>query len=280
MLSPLLALTLAAAPSTVAPQHPFFLGPKPKPNVARVVTLAPSLTETVVALGAKDTLVGVTRFDELPEVAKLPRVGGFVDPSVEAVLGLHPDLVLVQPGPGNQPAVEKMAQLGIPVLAVPLHTIEEVVAAIDAIGSALGHLKQAASLRADIEHTRARIREQARPLPHPKVLVVYEFQPLVVAGPGSFPDQLLADAGAVNAAAGATTPYPTWSVESAVASRPQVVIDAAHSRTGEDVLRGLPGLKEARWVRIPTENLMHPGPGLARGLEELFALVHPDAVKR
>src|SRR5215831_8797866 len=97
---------------------PVYLGPKPPANVRRVVTLAPSLSETLIALGAADRLVGVSRFDDFPEVSKLPRVGGFLDPSVEAVLALKPDLVLVQPSPGNRQPVEKMAELGVPVLAL------------------------------------------------------------------------------------------------------------------------------------------------------------------
>ena len=104
------ALVLAGAPQ--------WLGPKPAAAPKRVVTLAPSLTATVLALGKRDALVGVSRFDEAPEVAKLKRVGGFNDPSVEAVVALKADLVLVQMGPANQKPVEKMAELGIPVLAV------------------------------------------------------------------------------------------------------------------------------------------------------------------
>ena len=94
------AFLLAAAPPPV--EQPRHLGPASPARVLRVVTLAPSLTEAVLALGLQDRLIGVSRFDELPEVARLPRVGGFIDPSVEAVLALKPDLVLVQPAPGNQ----------------------------------------------------------------------------------------------------------------------------------------------------------------------------------
>ena len=92
-----LALLLAAAPS-----GPQWLGPKPGASLQRVVTLAPSLTETVLSLDAGTLLVGVSRYDEAPEVAGLPRVGGFSDPSVEAVLALKPQLVIVQRAPGNQ----------------------------------------------------------------------------------------------------------------------------------------------------------------------------------
>ncbi len=278
LLSVLLCLVsgLAAAASS-PPIHPAprFLGPPVPAKVRRVVTLAPSLTEMVQVLGAGNTLVGVSRFDEAPEVAKLPRVGGFVDPSVEAVIALKPDLLLVQPGPGNQRPVEKMAQLGVPVLMLPLHSVKDVLAALRAVGGALGRGKEAEGLISRIESTRARVREAAKQRTAPRVLFVYGFEPLVVAGPGSFADELLRDAGGVNVAADARSAYPLYSVERAVRARPDVVVDAADVDVGKDRLRALPGLSAARWVEVPSLALLQPGPSLGRGLEELFGLLHP-----
>ena len=279
---PLLAVLLCLAAGTAGaasspPVHPGprFLGPPVPAKVRRVVTLAPSLSEMVRVLGAGDTLVGVSRFDEAPEVAKLPRVGGFVDPSVEAVVALKADLVLVQPGPGNQRPVEKMAELGVPVLMLPLHSVKDVLAALRAVGGALGRGKEAEGLVSRMEATRARIREAAKQRTSPRVLLVYGFEPLVVAGPGSFADELLRDAGGVNVAADAGSAYPVYSVERAVRARPDVVVDSAHVDTGKDRLRALPGLSAARWVDMPSQALLQPGPSLGRGLEELFGLLHP-----
>jgi iron complex transport system substrate-binding protein len=272
-----LCLVSGVASATDASHGPRFLGPPPPKQVRRVVTLAPSLTEMVQALGAGGALVGVSRFDDAKEVAKLPRVGGFVDPSVEAVVALRPDLVLVQPGPGNQRPVEKMAELGVPVLMLPLHSVADVLAALRTVGKALGHESQAEALVARIESTRTRIREAAKKLPAPRVLFVYGFEPLVVAGPGSFANELLKDAGGLNVAADGGSAYPVYSVERAVAARPDVVVDAADVDVGKDKLRELPGLAGARWVEVPSLALLQPGPSLGRGLEELFRLLHPEA---
>ncbi|WIG93219.1 helical backbone metal receptor [Myxococcus sp. SDU36] len=252
------------------------LGPPVPSKVRRVVTLAPSLSAMVLSLGAGSTLVGVSRFDEAKDVAKLPRVGGFTDPSVEAVIALKPDLVLVQPGPGNQRPVEKMAELGVPVLLLPLHSVADVLAAMRAVGEALGREKEAEAVVVGIEATRARIREAAKKLPAPRVLFVYGFEPLVVAGPGSFADELLRDAGGVNVAADAGSAYPVYSVERVVRARASVVVDAADVDVGKDKLRALPGLSSARWVDLPSMSLLQPGPSLGRGLEELFRLLHPE----
>ena len=273
----LLSLALLGAGADPGPLR--MLGPVPRGEVRRVVTLTPSLTDVVLALGAGDRLVGVSRFDERPEVARLPRVGGFVDPSVEAVMALHPDLILAEPGPGNRQAVERMAELGTPVLLLPLGTVADVLAAERAAGKALGRAEQGETLARELERTRARVRERARSRTPVRVLLVYGFDPLVVAGPGGFADELLADAGALNVAADAASPYPVYSVERALRSRPQLILDASDTPVGRDRLRGLPGLVEARWASVPGQSLLHPGPALGRGLEELFALVHPEAAR-
>jgi iron complex transport system substrate-binding protein len=271
----LLSLTfLGATATTPAVQS---LGPRPPGEVRRVVTLAPSLTDIVLALGAGERLVGVSRFDERAEVAKLPRVGGFVDPSVEAVLGLKPDLLLVQPGPGNRRPVEALAEAGTPVLALSLSRVDDVLAAERAIGRALGRPEQGEALARRLEETRARVRAQAKALKPVRVLFAYGFDPLVVAGPGSFADELLADAGGINVAADATSPYPLYSVERAVLARPEVVVDSANIPAGKDRIRNLPGLKESRWVELSDRALIHPGPALERGLVELFQRLHPGA---
>jgi iron complex transport system substrate-binding protein len=274
----LLALRLLAAVQG-EPAAVQALGPPAKAPVRRVVTLAPSLTDTVLALGAKDVLVGVSRFDERPEVRTLPRVGGFVDPSVEAVVALKPDLVLVQPGAGNQRPVEAIASLGVPVLALRLGSVDDVLVALRATARALGHAEKGEALARGLEEARARVRALSAGLPAVRALFVYGFQPLVVAGPGSFADELLRDAGGTNVAEDAGRPYPVWSVERALGARPDVVLDATRGMEGQEGLRDLPGLRGARWVTLPSPALLHPGPALDQGLEELFSALHPGASK-
>jgi iron complex transport system substrate-binding protein len=270
----LLALgVLAAGPGEPAAVQT--LGPRAPGRVRRVVTLAPSLTDAVLALGAGDLLVGVSRFDEQPEVRTLPRVGGFVDPSVEAVAALKPDLVLVQLGPGNQRPVAALAALGIPILALRLASIDDVLAGLRAVGVALGHTDKAEALARALAETRAAVRARAGGFPSVRALFVYGFEPLVVAGPGSFADELLRDAGGINVAQDARSAYPVWSVEHALAAKPDVVLDATHGVGGREALQELPGLRQARWVTLPSPALLHPGPALGQGLEELFRALHP-----
>src|SRR5207237_7909635 len=115
------------------------LGPKPPEKAQRVVTLAPSLSEVVLALGAQDRLVGVTRFDDDPRTEKLPRIGGYNDPQPEAVLAVKPDLVLAEPAPANRGPVETVARLGVAVEAFPLSAVADIEDAIKGIAELLGH---------------------------------------------------------------------------------------------------------------------------------------------
>ncbi len=266
-MSLVLALVLSASGAQ-------WLGPKPPAQVTRVVTLAPSLTETIVALGAVDRLVGVSRFDEQPEVASLPRVGGFNDVSVETVLAAKPQVLVVQKSPGNQKPVETLAKLGVTVLALPLTTVEDVSQAMVELGRLLHREAEAARLVETLAATRRQMRAEAAARGRKvRVLFAYGFAPLVVAGPGSFAHELLEDCGAVNVAQQAPTAYPTYSLERVVALTPEVVIDAADSADGRDALRALPPMRSVRWLPLPSKDLLHPGPALATGLTQLCALI-------
>jgi iron complex transport system substrate-binding protein len=269
----LLAVVLLA--SADAGTGGIWLGPKPAGVPARVVTIAPSLTQTVLALGKGELLVGVSRFDEAPEVEKLKRVGGFNDPSIEAVVALNAQLVIVQKAPANQKPVEKMAELGIPVLALQLTTVDDVLVATQKIGDALGASQKASELVENVKKTRADVRARGKKRKALRVLIVYGFQPLVVAGPGSFAHELLLDTGAVNVAQSAPSAYPVFSAEAALALKPDVVLDAADVDTGKAALQSLPGLKQARWIKPASKDLLQPGPSLQHGLLELEALLYP-----
>jgi iron complex transport system substrate-binding protein len=261
-------LTLALLAATPAQ----WLGPPPPTPATRVISLAPSITETILALGARDSLIAVSRFCDFPEVAALPKAGGFNDLSIETIVALKPQLVIVQKSPGNQKPVETLARLGISVLALPLTSVDDVAGAMAELGRALGKDAEAKVLINEL--TEARRKERAVKVAKPKrVLFVYGYAPLVVAGPGSFAHELLLDCGATNAAEKAPTSYPTYSLETLVTLVPEVIIDAADVHEGRSELEKLGPLKKAKWVPVPTKDLLHPGPALAKALPALCALV-------
>jgi len=257
-----------------------WLGPAPPAAPRRVITLAPSLTDTVVALGKKDLLVGVTRYDDAPEVARLPRVGGFLDPSPEAVLALRPDLVLWMTDGGALPAVRRMAELGVPVRALPVVSVADVLACARLIGAALGDAPAGERLAARLGAAIAAARRSAPPRP-PRVLFVVGRDPLVVAGPGSYPDELLRIAGGENAVKG-TRAWPVYPLERAVSDDPDLVIDGAVLEPAQGLARldAIPAVRRGAVHRLADDGALRPGPKLPAALEELSRALAVEARRR
>ncbi len=263
-------LLMAASPQVQ------WLGPPPVDDVRRVVTLAPSLTETMIELDAVDRLVGVTRFDEHPLVAKVARVGGFVDPSLEAITGLKPDLIVVQKAPGNQKAIETLARLGFSIVAMPLTRIDDVAESYRVLGRVLKAEVKAKALIDALAAMRVQVRSLAKKRSKKRVLMLYGYSPFVVAGPGSFAHELLEDCGATNLADRSPTSYPVYSVEHLVKLKPEVIVDSVDVMEGQASLRNIPQLQSTRWIKLSSQELLHPGPSLTKGLEELCRLIHDE----
>jgi len=250
----------------------------------RVVTLAPSLTDEVLALGLGDRLVGVTTVDDAPEVRALPRVGGFTDPNPEAILGLRPDLVLWVTDGGAEEPVRRLAELSrtssrpFGVLALEVVSVADVLATPRVVGEALGAPEAGARLSREMTDEVERIRARARGLPRRRVLFVVGLDPLVVAGPGSFPDELLRISGCQNAVGG-KRPWPVYPLEKAVADDPDLVVNAAVREPPEalDRLAAVPAVRRGAVVRLRSDDLLRPGPRMIRGLGELFDALQREA---
>ncbi len=279
-LATVVVLPAAAAAEGPAPRAPEWLGPPSPASPRRVVSLAPSLTDTVLALGEGARLVGVTRYDDAPEVRSLPRVGGFLDPSPEAVLALRPDLVLWLTDGGAFQAVKRIADLGVPVRAIPVVTVADVLACARLTAQALGNPAAGERLARSLEEAVASAARRARGLPRVRVLMVIGRDPLVVAGPGSYPDALLSLVGGVNVAEGGR-PWPVYSLEKAAAANPDLVVDAAVLEPAEGIARlsAIPAVRAGRVARLRNDDALRPGPRLPAALADLLAALHPEAAR-
>jgi iron complex transport system substrate-binding protein len=239
-----------------------WIGSPPRTPPRRIITLAPSLTDVVVALGATSRLVGVTRVDHAPEVGTLPRVGGFLDPNPEIILGLKPDLVLWVTDGGALPTVRRLAELAngaFPILAIPIITVADVSAAARLVGEALGDPAGGAALAGRLEASVERLRARAVGLQRRRVLFVVGRDPLVVAGPGSFPTSS-ADR-RLRQRSGRQPPWPVYPVELAVGSNPDLVIDAALDEPRRiQRLAAVPAVRPAGWCASPATTCCAPGP--------------------
>ncbi len=232
----------------------------------RVVSLVPSLTDVVLALGEGDRLVGVTRFDDDPRVSSLPRVGGYLDLDLEAVVRLRPDLVLAFDGAAEQPAIAALRRTGLRVLALRADSLSEVERAADVVAEALGRPEGARKLRDSLEG----LREQVPPGGPVSVAVAVGWKPLVLAGRGSYLEPLIEAAGGRNVVTSSLA-WPTSSVEELVARAPSVVIDGAPEERAAAPWTALLTARGARLVRLPDGGLFRPGLRAIRALPELAA---------
>lgn len=263
--------------------------------IGRVITLTPSLTEIVFALGAGERIVGVSDYcDYPPEATQRPRVGTFLQPSLEKILSLRPDLVLVDGV--QQDVASALRHAGARVLPVPMNDLAQVRAAIEQVGAALGDRQAAAAtLRAQLDGELAEVGRLIRGRARPKVMFVVDRQVgglrgLIVAGPGSYLDELMQLAGGVNVFSDLPTRYAKVAVETVEERQPEVIFDAVH--TGPDRqaqvladwqgLRRVPAVARGQVYILDTagtqggREFVTPGPRLGQALRRLAALLHPE----
>jgi len=259
------------------------VSPPPPGPAARGVSLAPPITEIVYALGAEDRLVGVCAQCDYPEAAsRLPRVGGYLVPSVEAVLAAQPDLVIAVPSPGNREAVGAVERAGVRVLVVHDRVLADLWGAIRAVAAALDRSAMGDRLVTDVQQRLEAVRTRVASLPPRRVLVVVGRSPLVVAGGGTLQDELVTLAGGTNVGAGAGTVWPTIALEVVVAAAPEVIIDVAMGT--EQGGRGLfadlatvPAVRDGRIITVDANLLLRSGPRVPEAAAALAAAIHPEA---
>jgi len=236
----------------------------------RVVSMAPSLTDIAVDLGAGDLLVGVSRFDDAPRFKGLPRVGGYVDPDVEGVVRLHPDLVLALDGVAYRATLEALRAAGVTVRAVRDDSLLELQGAIVEIAAALGVPAEGTRLNASLEATVERVRRESRGHPQVRVAIAVGYRPLVLAGRGSYLEALIEAAGGANVVQ-SLLPWPMSSFEALFQRPPAVLIDGAPLEQDESAKRMLRLLAEGgtRVVRLPDQDLFRAGPRAVAALPSL-----------
>ncbi len=243
----------------------------------RIVSLAPSLTEIVYLLGREGSLVGVTRFCNVPAAAAaLPKVGGVIDPDVERVVALAPDLVLCTTDGNPRDKVLAIEEMGIPCFAVAPQDLEAVFTAIERLGVLLGDADrgraEAGTLRRRARLAGASLRDAERPA----ALFVVSTVPIIAAGVGTFMDELVRLAGGRNAAARFSGRYPRLSVEGLVAARPDVIFVAGMAgveRFPPEVTRWkeVPAFRDGAVITLDGDLVTRPGPRLVTALERVSA---------
>lgn len=275
-------MLVVSPPYAIAGAEPPPTDPLP---AKRIVSLNPSLTSILVALGARDSLVGVDSFSarQEPAVAVLPQVGGLYDPSLEGIVALKPDLVVLVPSVEQRALRERLQTFGLTVLELDPHIIDDVLHTIEMLGARVGRDGAARARVTAIRTARERIAREAAERPAPRVVLVLQRDPLFVAGAGSFIDEMLRIAGARNIAAELDGAYPRASLEWLVAARPDVLLDASADPDPPDTFwsrwPSLPAVAHGRIVAVDPALVTLPGPRLDEAIEALAVAVRGTAAE-
>lgn len=255
-------------------------------RVERVITLAPNLTEIVFAIGAGDRVVGNTSYcDYPPEAKNVAKVGDTLHPSLERIIALRPQVVLVSTASQLEVFTQQLQSQNIAVFVTDPHDLEGVFKSIEQIGRMLGEDQQAQALVQKLRE-RTNAVEQAVKREQP-VRVFYQVsnEPLYTAGRDAFVTDLMRRAGAVSVTGDVPGAWPKYSNESALAARPDAIILPTGASMGAgnaspaEVLRNSPAVKAGRVYKINDDHLARPGPRAVDGLEEMARALHPEAFK-
>jgi cobalamin transport system substrate-binding protein len=254
----------------------------------RIVSLAPSITEILYALGLENQIVGVTQHCNYPaDALTKPKVGSYVDLNVEKILTLKPDLVIATADGNEKDSVERLVKFGIRVLVTNPKNLPEVFETIQTIGRVTSREQQALAIIAALHKRADHIIQACARLSQPKVFLQINEQPLMTVGRDTFHNNLITLANGMNISGGEVIKYPKFSLEQVLKAKPDVILITSMERgaAGENK-KGrwkqwgqIPAVKNGRIQLLDSDLLDRPSPRLVDGLEALAQAIHPELRK-
>lgn len=248
----------------------------------RIVSLAPSITETLFAVGAGDQIVGVTDYCNYPAQAKTKqRVGGVINPNIETIISLKPDLIVLSMEGNVREDFNKLTGFGIPVFVTNPRSLDGIYTSISQLGILAGRAVQALRLVHSLNMRADSIVLAASTSRGRTVLLFVSLQPIIVVGQGTFLAELIKLAGGVNTAAKASSTYPAYSREAVLKDNPDVLIFLSDVLSDPASLTDLypewstvNAYRQKRIFKIDSDIVSRPGPRAIEGLEALHNLIH------
>jgi len=258
----------------------------------RIVSLSPAITEIIFSLGADNALVGVSSYCDWPiEARTKEKVGGFINPNIEKILSLNPDLVILSPNSGTKQIQKTLATLGIKNLIVSFYTIDELRKAYMTIGEHTGYDEQAQVLIHELDRAIETVRSKAEEKSGPRMLFVRSHTPLYLAGSGTYEDDLITIGGGINCITNSRIRYPHYTIESIIELDPEIIIDATYYETPGDEqiekirafwlqVKNIRAVKDKRVYVILTDIHSVPGPRTPEMLEIVSMLINRDGFEK
>lgn len=255
-------------------------------RIDRFISLAPNLTEIAYAVGAGDRLVGNTTYCDYPaEARQVTKVGDTLHPSVERILALRPQLVLVSTSSQLEAFTKQLDDQGIAVYVTDPHDLEGVFRSIENLGKLLNQDSTTASLVAGLRARATAVESAVQSATPVSVFYQVSAEPLYTAGRDSFVTDLIRRAGGKSVTADVPGAWPLFSAESALAARPDAIILPTGGSMGNanstvaEALNRSPAVLNRRVYKINDDHLARPGPRSIAGLEETARALHPELFK-
>ena len=250
-------------------------------QVHRVVSLSPSLTNTVYALGAQSDLVGITNYTGYPHEAarEKPSVGAVVGPSLEKIVALHPDMVLALPDFNGAETIEALQRLGIPVFLFNTGNLSNIYHTVELVGRIMGREREATALIASLRMRESKVRAQSTSKDKPTVLLVLSIDPLITAGRNAFITEMISAAGGKSVTDDLAQDWLHMNIESILPRKPDYIM---FMHTGPVTLKDLQ--QRAGWssleavrrgrVIVADDRIQIAAPVAFDGLEDLARQIH------
>jgi iron complex transport system substrate-binding protein len=251
----------------------------------RIVSLAPSCTEIIAALGLQEKLVGITEHtDYPPEVLNLPKVGSYVNLNLEAIAMLRPDLVVATEDGNPEETINSLQKLSIPVYVLKLRTYETIQDSILSLGKFVGRKKEADIAVESMRSVASCISDKTSRTKRFSVLWVYDQYPIVSAGRDTFTNQLIQMAGGDSITADVSISYPRLTIENVIARNPDVIVvtsmDPSRDRKEREEWWNkwsmIHAVKNKRVYVMQSSLLDRPSPRVVYGLAQLAKTFHPE----
>lgn len=260
----------------------------------RIVSTAPSITELLYALGLGDRIVGVDRFSRYPpEALRKAKIGDYVNPNLETIASLRPDLVIIPTNPVK--LAERLAVLRLKVLELDQESIAKLYESFRIVGQATGATAQAAKLESTVRAQLETVRTRAAQLKKTRMMFVVGRTPnrldgLIVVGQASYLNDVIALAGGENVFRDAVASYPGVSLEEVLARNPDVIVDMGdmadtvgvtdeHRREVASLwerLGSVAAVKQHRVYAVASDIYVQPGPRVVDAAKAFLEMLHPE----
>jgi iron complex transport system substrate-binding protein len=250
----------------------------------RIVSLAPGITETLYALNLGDRIVGVTSFCNWPvEARQKPRVGGFVNPSIETIVSLRPDLIIATADGNRQDTVRQLEKIGLTVYVINPTNIDGILTGIRHLGEITSTERTASELVRKLQKRLNNVTSQTRGEIKPRVFFQIGFDPVVTVGSGTLIHETIELAGGINIAGEARARYPRYSAEGIIGARPDMVLFAPMASDKEFTAAknfwrhfpDIPAVKNNKIYPIDTDLIGRASPRIIDAIEKMALIFHP-----